>query len=60
MGASASTPAIIAAYINVGKVFGLPVLLDARVFALEDETINQPMDSKTVIVDRILSMKPKT
>jgi hypothetical protein len=45
---------------NVGKEFGKPVLLDARVFALEDEAINLLIDSKTVIVDRILSMEPKT
>jgi len=60
MGAAASTPAIVAAYMKVGKEFGLPVLLDGRAFALEDDAINKLMDSKTVIVDRILSMDAQT
>ncbi len=60
MGAAASTPAIVAGYLKVGREFGLPVLLDGRVYALEDDSVKELMDSKTVIVDRILSMEPQT
>jgi predicted glycoside hydrolase/deacetylase ChbG (UPF0249 family) len=60
MGAAASTPAIVAAYMRVGKEFGLPVLLDRRVYAMENTSVKELMDNKTVIVDRILSINPQT
>ncbi len=60
MGDAVSTRDIVAAYMSVGKEFGLPVLLDGRVFSLQHEGINELIDSKTVIVDRILSLEPQT
>lgn len=60
MGAAASTPEIAAAYIRVGKEFGLPVLLDGRAYAIENDDVKNLLDSNTVVVDRILSMEPQT
>ncbi|APQ17704.1 polysaccharide deacetylase family protein [Maribacter hydrothermalis] len=60
MGAAASTPGFTAAYLKVGKEFGLPVLLDGRVYTMNHDSINSLLDEKTVVVDRILSMEPHT
>jgi hypothetical protein len=58
MGAAASTPDFTAAYMKVGKEFGLPVLLDGRIHAMEHDGIKILLDSNTVVVDRILAMGP--
>lgn len=60
MGAAASTPDFAAAYMKVGKEFGLPVLLDGRVYAMEHDGVKNLLDANTVVVDRILSMEPHT
>jgi len=60
MGAAASTPEFTAAYMKVGKEFGLPVLLDGRVYAMEHDGVKNLLDGNTVVVDRILSMEPHT
>lgn len=60
MGAAASTPDFIAAYMKVGKEFELPVLLDGRVYDMDQDSIKILLDSNTAVVDRILSMEPHT
>ncbi len=60
MGAAASTPEFAAAYMKVGNEFGLPVLLDGRIYAMENESIKKLLTTNTVVVDRILSMEPDT
>ncbi|MCE2612152.1 polysaccharide deacetylase family protein [Flavobacteriaceae bacterium D16] len=56
MGAAASKPEFLAAYIRVGRAFQLPVLLDQRVFEIEDPAVKNLIDENMVIADNILSM----
>jgi predicted glycoside hydrolase/deacetylase ChbG (UPF0249 family) len=58
MGAPVSTPDFAAAYMKIGKEYGLPVLLDGRVYDMEHVGIKTLLDDNTVIVDRILAMDP--
>jgi len=58
MGAAVSSPDYAAAYMKVGREFGLPVLLDRRVHGMEHEGIKNLLDDTTVIVDHILAMYP--
>ncbi|HEA21607.1 hypothetical protein LCGC14_1224460 [marine sediment metagenome] len=60
MGAAASTPEFVVAYMRVGEEFGLPVLLDNRVYAMENYDVKSILEAKTVVVDTILSMEPET
>lgn len=60
MGAAVSTTNFAAAYMKVGKEFGLPVLLDDRVYAMEHDGIKNFLDNNTVVVDHILAMDPGT
>lgn len=59
MGAAASNPDFLAAYIRVGRAFQLPVLLDQRVFEIEDSELKNLIDENTVVADNILSMGPQ-
>jgi predicted glycoside hydrolase/deacetylase ChbG (UPF0249 family) len=58
MGAPVSTPDFAAAYIKIGKEYGLPVLLDSRVYAMDHDGIKSHIDGNTIIVDHILAMDP--
>lgn len=58
MGAAASTPEFLAAYIKIGKEFQLPVLLDGRVYAMGD-TITGLLDAKDVVADAIPTKLPE-
>ena len=58
MGAAVSTPDFAVAYMKIGKEYGLPVLLDGRVYAMEHDGIKNLLDDNTVIVYHILAMYP--
>ncbi len=58
MGAAVSTPQYARAYMEVGKEFNLPVLLDKRIYALNDPDINALLDDHTVVLDRIYMEEP--
>ena len=58
MGAAVSKPEFLAAYMRVGRSFELPVLLDERIFKLNNPEILSLIDEKTVVADNILSMGP--
>jgi len=58
MGAAVGTPEYIAAYMKVGKEFKLPVLLDSRIYALDNPEIKSLLDEKTVVVDNIYTALP--
>ena len=60
MGAPVSTPAFAAAYMKIGKEYGIPVLLDGRVYAMEHDKIKNLLNANTVIVDSILAIDPGT
>ncbi len=59
MGAAVSTADIAGAYMKLGKEFKLPVLLDARIFAIENSLIKSLLDEKTVILDHIFTISPQ-
>ena len=59
MGAAASKADFLAAYMRVGRSFELPVLVDQRVFEIEDSEVKNLIDANTVIADNILSMGPQ-
>lgn len=59
MGAAVSNPEFMAAYIRVGKKFQLPVLLDQRIFNMEDPQIESLIDQNTVVMDHIYSLSPE-
>ncbi|WP_422080224.1 polysaccharide deacetylase family protein [Ulvibacterium sp.] len=58
MGAAASTPEHIATYMKLGKEFRLPVLLDSRIYAVQDAAIKSLLDESTVVMDYIHSILP--
>lgn len=58
MGAAASTPEFLAAYIKIGKEFRLPVLLDGRVYAMGN-TIAALLNEKDVVADAIPTKLPE-
>ncbi|WP_425237019.1 polysaccharide deacetylase family protein [Ulvibacterium sp.] len=58
MGAAASTPEHIATYIQLGKEFRLPVLLDSRIHEVDDVKIKSLIDESTVVMDYIHSILP--
>ncbi len=58
MGAAASTPAFVAAYLKVGKEFNLPVLMDKRIYEINDPRITNLLDDKTVILDKLYMEEP--
>ncbi len=59
MGAAVSTADFAGAYMKLGKEFKLPVLLDARIFAIENSMIKSLLDEKTVILDHIFTISPQ-
>lgn len=58
MGAAVSTPEFTEAYLKVGKEFDLPVLLDARIYAMENSNIKALLDHSTVVMDNIYTILP--
>jgi len=58
MGAAVSTPEYIAAYIKIGQEFNLPVLLDSRIYNVDNTKIKTLLNDKTVVVDHILTILP--
>lgn len=58
MGAAVSRPDFTAAYLKVGREFNLPVLLDKRIYAMEDSGIKALLDTKTVVLDAIHTALP--
>lgn len=58
MGAAVSTPEFTLAYLKVGREFELPVLLDARIHAMQNSNINQLLDENTVVMDNIYTILP--
>ncbi|MCJ7466449.1 MAG: polysaccharide deacetylase family protein [Maribacter sp.] len=59
MGAAVSTADFAGAYMKLGKEFNLPVLLDARVFAMDNPLIKSLLDEKTIIIDHIYTILPE-
>ena len=59
MGAAVSTPEFLKAYIEVGKANRLPVLLDKRVYLLNDKAINALLDDSVAVLDGIHSAGPE-
>lgn len=59
MAAAVSTPEFLKAYIEVGKANRLPVLLDKRVYLLDDKAINQLLDDSVAVLDGIYSAGPE-
>lgn len=58
MGAAASTPEFVAAYLRVGREFHLPVLMDNRIYAINDPGITSLLDDRTVVLDKLYMMEP--
>ena len=58
MGAAMSTQEFLEAYIKVGQEFSLPVLLDNRLPAMENERIQKLLTPRDVIVDHTYSVGP--
>lgn len=59
MGAAASTPEFLKAYIEVGKAYRLPVLLDKRVYLLDDKKVNALLDKSVAVLDGIHTAGPE-
>lgn len=59
MGAAASTPQNLLAYLNVGREFELPVLLDGRVKEIPSEEIQALLDDRVLLMDAIYSAGPE-
>lgn len=59
MGAVMATPDFLKAYIQVGKEFRLPVLLDNGIPAMGDSEIQEMLTEKDVVVDRVLTAMPE-
>lgn len=58
MGTAVSSPELLKGYIELGKEFNLPVLLDSRVYQMEHPAIKEILDDRTIVVDKILSATP--
>ncbi|NAS13214.1 polysaccharide deacetylase family protein [Poritiphilus flavus] len=58
MGAAASRPDYLAAYMKIGKEFQLPVLLDGRIYQIQDQGVKDLLDERTVVMDNILGAAP--
>ncbi len=59
MRAALSTPEFIAAYMRVGKEFGLPLLLPRSILEYNHPEINALLDKKTVLMDGIHTVVPE-
>lgn len=59
MGTPVSSPELLEGYLKLGKEFRLPVLLDRRVYDIQNDAIKALLDDQTVVVDRILSASPE-
>jgi chitin disaccharide deacetylase len=58
MGAAVSNPEYAAAYMRVGMEFGLPVLLDPRIHAIDHPEIKDMLGENTVVLDQIFIATP--
>jgi hypothetical protein len=59
MGAAVSKLDLAIAYLKLGKEFGLPVLMDGRIYAMDDPQIKSMLDPKTVVLDAIHTIDPE-
>lgn len=59
MGTAMATEAYLAAYISLGKEFGLPVLLDKRMSFLKTDKVSALLDDSVVITDATHTAEPK-
>lgn len=60
MGAAYSSPEFTAAYMKVGKEYGVPVLIDYQVYNYDHEEVKiQLNDPNTIVVDSVLYMNQK-
>ncbi len=58
MGAAVGTPDYTAAYMKIGREFKLPVLLDQRIYAMQNEEISLLLSDPTIVMDQIHSIEP--
>ena len=59
MGAAVSTPINLLAYLRVGQVYELPVLLDSRIYDIPSEEIMAYLNEKVLVMDAIYSAGPE-
>ncbi len=59
MGAAVASPELLSSYLLLGKEFNLPVLLDSRVYQIENPKVEELLDDHTIIADKILSAGPE-
>lgn len=59
MGAAVSTVDFTVSYLKIGREFKLPVLLDRRIYDMEDSRIKGLIDDRTVVMDTIHTIVPE-
>jgi predicted glycoside hydrolase/deacetylase ChbG (UPF0249 family) len=59
MGAAVSKLDLAIVYLKLGKEFGLPVLMDGRIYAMDDPQVKSLLDPKTVVLDGIYTIEPE-
>lgn len=59
MGAAVSTPEFTAVYLKMGKEFNLPVLLDSRIYQMDNPKIKELLDDNAVVMDHIYTIVPE-
>jgi hypothetical protein len=58
MGAVVGRPDFLLAYMRLGKEYRLPVLMDKRIYDMDNEAIKKLLDDKTVVLDNIIMAEP--
>ena len=59
MGAAVSTIDFTLAYLKIGREYKLPVLLDHRIYEMNDPRIKALLDDRTVVMDAIHTILPE-
>ncbi len=58
MGAAVGKLDLVVAYLKLGREFGLPVLMDGRIYAMDDPVLKTLLDENTVVLDAIYTIEP--